>query len=62
MHWLNFAGGAATNATILDSLGFGTLPLTIPNNPIYTGMQLSLQSGVLNGPAINVSNALDHGW
>lgn len=57
--WLNLGGGAVTNGTILDSLGFGTLPLSIPNNPSYTGMQLSLQSGVLSGPSINVSNAVD---
>jgi hypothetical protein len=56
--WLNLGGGVITNGIVLDSSGFGTLPLAIPNNPLYAGTLLSLQAGTLSS-VIALSNALD---
>src|SRR5439155_19084168 len=56
--WLNLAGTVISNALVLDATGFGTLPLPIPMNPIYSGTLLSLQAGVLSSP-ISLTNALD---
>jgi hypothetical protein len=55
--WLNMGAIAATPLVLTSPAGFGTLTLSVPQNPIYMGTQLSMQGGVL-GTANSTSYAL----
>jgi len=56
--WLNLGGPVVSLAVITSAAGIANLPLTIPPDPSYFGMQLSAQAGVLT-TAIDMTAALD---
>jgi len=56
--WLDLGGPVVTIAVITSATGIANLPLTIPADPSYFGLQLSAQAGVLS-TAIDMTAALD---
>jgi hypothetical protein len=55
--WLDLTGGVATAFAITSASGVATLPMSIPPDPAFSGVQLAVQAGAL-GTALQLSNAL----
>lgn len=56
--WLNLQAPLSSTAVITSAAGYASLPMTIPNDPTFAGLQLSAQAGAL-ATAIDMTNALD---
>lgn len=56
--WLDLQAPMATTAVITSGAGIVSLPLAIPADPSFIGLQLSAQGGVLT-TGIDMTNALD---
>lgn len=55
--WVNL-GAAASVALVTSGTGVASLPMALPANPAYFGLQLSAQAGVL-AANIDITNALN---
>lgn len=56
--WLNLSAPGANTALVTSATGYTSLPLNLPANPAFFGLQLSAQGGVV-GTGIDMTNALD---
>jgi hypothetical protein len=56
--WLNLGGATATTALVTSGTGVASLPMSLPANPIFQGLPLSAQAGVLT-TNIDITNALN---
>jgi len=56
--WLDLGAPGANTALVTSATGYASLPLNLPANPAFMGLQLSAQGGVV-GTGIDMTNAVD---